>query len=89
MGITVQAIQERMVVYRYNMNYSAVDDISIFSIFNGVGMELLLSAGGSGSPGSTDIEVSKSLFTHGGFKVSIELAMDVAMDLHPNENQRV
>ncbi|RZC93547.1 hypothetical protein C5167_028049 [Papaver somniferum] len=52
-------------------------------------MELLLSAGGSGSPGSTDIEVSKSLFTHGGFKVSIELAMDVAMDLHPNENQRV
>ncbi|RZC92794.1 hypothetical protein C5167_028052 [Papaver somniferum] len=25
----------------------------------------------------------------GGFKVSIELAMDVAMDLHPNENQRI
>ncbi|RZC81772.1 hypothetical protein C5167_044349 [Papaver somniferum] len=53
--------------------------INLFRIFDGVGIELLLSAGGSGV-------LVQPMWIQG---LSIELARDAAMDLHTNDNQRL
>ncbi|RZC88167.1 hypothetical protein C5167_015975 [Papaver somniferum] len=53
--------------------------INLFGIFDGVGIEMLLSAGGSGV-------LVQPMWIQG---LSIELARDAAMDLHTNDNQRV